>query len=137
MQKLNIELAEEHNNLGIKFHNLGKLEEAEASYRKALELNPDFAEAHYNLGQTYLKSNQVILAAQSFSKAIKADPKFNPAHIAICESLYLIRFNKVYTVKCKYKVLTDCGFEPRISRTFHRRVNHCATGIREISMKKY
>ena len=28
----------------------GKLDEAVACYRRALELKPDFAEAHYNLG---------------------------------------------------------------------------------------
>ncbi len=28
----------------------GKLDEAVACYRRALELKPDYAEAHYNLG---------------------------------------------------------------------------------------
>ena len=37
-------------NYGVILKNLGKLKEAEISYRKAIELKPDFAEAHSNLG---------------------------------------------------------------------------------------
>jgi tetratricopeptide (TPR) repeat protein len=43
-------LAEAHNNLGAAFKDQGKLDEAIACYRRALELKPDFAEAHNNLG---------------------------------------------------------------------------------------
>ena len=38
--------AEAHNNLGITLRELGKLDEAEASYRKAIALKPDAAGAH-------------------------------------------------------------------------------------------
>ena len=37
-------------NFGAILQGLGKLEEAEISYRKAIELKSDFADAHYNLG---------------------------------------------------------------------------------------
>ena len=37
-------------NYGIILNSLGKLEEAELSQYKAIELKPDFAEPHYNLG---------------------------------------------------------------------------------------
>ena len=33
----------------IASHKEGKIEEAEKSYKKAIELKPDFPEAHYNL----------------------------------------------------------------------------------------
>ena len=39
-----------HSNLGITLKELGKLEEAETSYRKAIELKPDYAEASQQLG---------------------------------------------------------------------------------------
>ena len=42
--------AEAHNNLGNAFKEQGKLDEAVACYRRALELKPDYAEAHNNLG---------------------------------------------------------------------------------------
>src|SRR5215213_7615631 len=58
--KLNAVLAEAHFRLGLGYEALGKSEEAEASYKKAvatdkkyLEEHDDDAEAHYNLGQTY------------------------------------------------------------------------------------
>ena len=44
--------AEAHNNLGITLQELGRLNEAEVSYRKAITLKPDYAEAHNNLGNT-------------------------------------------------------------------------------------
>ena len=37
-------------NYGLILKDLGKLEEAEFSTRKSIELNPNFANAHYNLG---------------------------------------------------------------------------------------
>ena len=37
-------------NYGVIMKKLGKLQEAELSYRKAIEIKPDYAEAHYNLG---------------------------------------------------------------------------------------
>ena len=37
-------------NYGVILKNLGKLEDAELSYRKAIELKPDYAEAYSNLG---------------------------------------------------------------------------------------
>ena len=42
--------AEAHNNLGNALQDQGKLDEAIACYRRALELKPDYAEAHTNLG---------------------------------------------------------------------------------------
>ena len=42
--------AEAHNNLGVALRDQGKLDEAIASCRTALQLKPDNAEAHSNLG---------------------------------------------------------------------------------------
>ena len=36
-------------NYGIILKSLGKLKDAELSYRKAIEIKPDYANAHYNL----------------------------------------------------------------------------------------
>ena len=41
--------AEAHNNLGNALKGLGKLDEAVASYHKALAIKPDLADAHSNL----------------------------------------------------------------------------------------
>jgi len=39
-----------HSNLGVTLQELGHLAEAEASYRRALQINPDYAAAYSNLG---------------------------------------------------------------------------------------
>jgi tetratricopeptide (TPR) repeat protein len=41
--------AEAHNNLGVTLQELGKLDEALASYTQAISLNPDYAKAHRHL----------------------------------------------------------------------------------------
>ncbi len=43
--------AEVHNLCGIVFEELGRAEEALASYREAVRLNPEFADAQVNLGE--------------------------------------------------------------------------------------
>ena len=69
---------------------LGKLKEAEISYRKAIEIKPDYADAHYNLGnilsdlgklkEARLCSEKVmslkswsILGSYSFNREMKLD----------------------------------------------------------------
>ena len=46
--------AEAHNNLGNVLRELGQLDDAVTSLRKAIEIRPDFAEAHGNLAITLL-----------------------------------------------------------------------------------
>jgi tetratricopeptide (TPR) repeat protein len=41
--------------LGNTLTELGRLDDAEASYREAIALKPDYAEAHSNLGATLQK----------------------------------------------------------------------------------
>ncbi len=79
-----------HSNLGNILKDLGKLQEAEVSYRKAIELNPDFADAHSNLGnvlrdlgklqEARLCSEKImsirpwsILGSYSFNREMKLD----------------------------------------------------------------
>ena len=58
-ESLNLALGKEPNNkqlhfsLGVVHDNLGETDEAEASYKKALEIDPDYFDAVYNLGALY------------------------------------------------------------------------------------
>ena len=71
-------LAEAHFRLGLAYEALNKAEEAEASYKKAVETykkyladNNEDGEAHYNLGQTYAGLQQYSDAIREFRLAVK------------------------------------------------------------------
>lgn len=61
-------------NLALRYHQAGKLNEAIASYQRALAINPNIAEAHYNLGIIFWKQGRPGEAISSFRSAIAADP---------------------------------------------------------------
>ena len=44
--------AELHSNQGITLQKLGKLDEAEEGFKRAIELEPDYAETYRSLGNT-------------------------------------------------------------------------------------
>ena len=51
---------------------LGKLKEAESSYRKAIKIKPDYAEAQYNLGNLLSNFGKLKEAESSFLKVINS-----------------------------------------------------------------
>ena len=62
--------AEAHYNLGNTLMGLSRLDEAEVSYRKAIELKADFALAYYNLAITLNGLRKLEEAEVSYKKAI-------------------------------------------------------------------
>jgi len=78
--KLDPNLAEAHFRLGLGYESLGKRDEAEAEYKKAVEAykkyfegnqNENDAEAHYALGQTYANLGQFSEAIRHYKEATK------------------------------------------------------------------
>ena len=76
--RLDPDLAEAHFRLGLGYESLGKREEAEAEYKKAVETykkyfeeHEDDAEAHYALGQTYANLGQYSEAIREYRVATK------------------------------------------------------------------
>ncbi len=61
-------------NYGAILQGLGKLLEAEFSYRKAIELKPDFADAYLNLGNVLKDLDKLQEAEFSYRKAIEIKP---------------------------------------------------------------
>ena len=59
---------------------LGRLDEAVASFHKALAIKPDYAEAHTNLGTVRQKQERLEDAAASHEKAIRLKPDLAEAH---------------------------------------------------------
>ena len=69
-----------HYNLGITLQELGRLDAAEASYRKAIALKPDYAVAHSNLGVTLKELGRLNEAEASYTQAIAFKPDFAEAY---------------------------------------------------------
>jgi predicted O-linked N-acetylglucosamine transferase (SPINDLY family) len=77
---LNPEYVEAHNNLGVALKNQGKLEEAAACYRRALELKPDYAEAHNNLGNALKNQGKLGGAIACYRRVLELRPDHAKAH---------------------------------------------------------
>ena len=60
-----------HNNLGNVYRELGELDAALKSYKKAIAIKPDFVEAFFNQGITF----QALEAEGYLRKAITINPK--------------------------------------------------------------
>jgi tetratricopeptide (TPR) repeat protein len=71
---------ESHTNLGNALRTRGRLEEAAACHRRAIELNGDYAEAHANLGAVLRDLARTGEAAASFRRALAIKPDFALAH---------------------------------------------------------
>jgi hypothetical protein len=63
------------------------LNEAEASYRKAIALKPDLTLAHYSLGNTLKELGKLNEAEASYRKAIALKPDFTSAHYSLSHAL--------------------------------------------------
>lgn len=72
--------AEAHSNLGNTLLDMGRLNEAEASYRRALQIKPDFAEAHSNLGNTLKELGRLGEAEASYRRALRLKPDIAAVH---------------------------------------------------------
>jgi tetratricopeptide (TPR) repeat protein len=67
--------ARAHYNLGTALHGQRKFPEAEAEFRKAIELNANSAAAHAGLAQALLDQSKFPEAEAEYHEAIRLDPK--------------------------------------------------------------
>ena len=78
--ELKPDYAEAHSNLGHVLRQMGRLEEAEACCRRALELQPDNAACHHNLGAALAARDQFAEAETCLRRALELQPDFPEAH---------------------------------------------------------
>jgi SAM-dependent methyltransferase/tetratricopeptide (TPR) repeat protein len=62
---------EVHFNLGSTLYDLGRLDEAESSYRRALRIEPDYAEAHFSLALLFYAQGKFMPALNSVIQSLK------------------------------------------------------------------
>lgn len=72
--------AEAHNNLGNALHDLGRLDHAVASYRRALKINADAAEVYINLGTALQDLGKLDEAVTNYRHALKIEPDYAEGH---------------------------------------------------------
>jgi predicted TPR repeat methyltransferase len=72
---------------GLSLHRSGELDEAIASYRRALSINPDLAQAHGNLGTALKQRGNLDEAISSYRQAVTINPKFAEVHFNLGNAL--------------------------------------------------
>ena len=78
--KTNQETAETNFQTGKQLAGEGKLDEAIAIYRQAIELNPNNSEFHRSLGEVLQRVGQHEEAIASYRQTIELQPKFSEAY---------------------------------------------------------
>jgi tetratricopeptide (TPR) repeat protein len=73
--------------LGNALYNLGRIADAEAAYRRAIQVDPGHPHAQSNLGVTLARQGKLEEAIAHFRLAIAASPDFATAHNYLGESL--------------------------------------------------
>lgn len=69
-----------HYNLGIAYQSRGRVEDALAAYRRALQLEPESAEVHNNLGYALFQLGRLDEAVESLKQALRLHPAHAGAH---------------------------------------------------------
>ena len=80
--------AGDHSNLGIVLHALGRNDEAEAAYRKAIALDAGLAAAHYNLATLLHEHLRDAEATTEFRVALELRPDYADAWNGLGHSLH-------------------------------------------------
>lgn len=69
-----------HNNLGIELWDQGRIPEAIAQYKQAIQLDPTFAETYNNLGVALKQTGRIQEAIAQYEQALQLNPDFFEAH---------------------------------------------------------
>jgi tetratricopeptide (TPR) repeat protein len=73
--------------LGITLKELGRLDDAEASYTQAIALKADYAEAHYSLGVMLQELGRLDESEASYTQAIALKPDYADAYVNLGATL--------------------------------------------------
>ncbi len=78
-RKLNPKYANPHAHLGAALYHRGKVDDAAAEYRQAIEIDPKNAIAHNGLGLVLSDQGQIDDAIADNRRAIEIDPNYRNA----------------------------------------------------------
>jgi arylsulfatase A-like enzyme/Tfp pilus assembly protein PilF len=75
--------ADAYNSLGVVYSRLGRHADAQAAYRKVIELDPTSAKAYENIGIDALSAGNLAAAGDALGRALSLDPALAGAHNAL------------------------------------------------------
>ncbi len=101
LKKIEIDQLNIHNNLGNLLDGMNRLDEAETSFKKAIELQPKYAEAHNNLGIVQARQGEFEEAETSYRKAIELKPDYVDAYYNL--AILINDFVSIEDAKIIYK----------------------------------
>ncbi len=76
-----------HDNLGLALNAKGRFDEAQAHFRRAVELRPDLVQARYNLAVMLLRTGQTQEAISHLQQVLVAQPNNASAHSLLAQAL--------------------------------------------------
>ena len=76
-----------HVDLGNTYLEMGSLDDAANSFRRAVALDPSLPEAHFNLGNVLADIGDAASAVESYRRAIEIAPRFFAAHFNLGDAL--------------------------------------------------
>ncbi len=117
----------EHFKLGKQQYEMGLMDEALCSYRKALALNPDYAQAHNNAGNVYETTGRADDAIASYRRALSSDPTLANAHYNLGRML-AARGDSDGALACYY---TATAIDPDFSEA------HTAEGLLHVEKHRW
>ena len=111
-------MPEAHNNLGVTLKELGRLDEALASYNQAIALKPDYAEPHNNLGVALTDLGRLDEALASYNQAIALKPDYAEAHRHLASIKKFDEQDEQYSDMLKYILMKIFWTEQRCHINF-------------------
>ena len=82
-----------HDALGNALADKGRLDEAEAQYRKAIKIQPAYASAHFNLGVAAARRGHLREAISHYRKATSINNNHSRAHNNLADALLAVGLN--------------------------------------------
>jgi len=104
-----------HKNLGNVYLSMAKAIEAEACYRRAIELDDNDADSNNNLGNIFADAARYIEAEQCYKRAIEINPSFAGA----CNNLGNLYLDRGRTGEAIESFLHTLELDPGFSETYN------------------